>query len=407
MQSKKMSVLFFLFFTFTCLLAAQTAVKKQIGKAGDWRGTIAGVGMNNLIYTVESSGALYATDPSTGSWKQFGKNDFASTVFMFAGDNQLFSIEKDGSLYAINPTDGSWKPIGKAGDWRGTIAGVGLAGRIYTVESSGALYATDPASGVWKQIGKSDFANTSIMLACSKKLFTIEKSGSLYAVNPADGSWKQLGSAGAWSNTIAAVGLNNLIYTVESSGALYATDPATGVWKQLGQTDFAGSKFMFSATDKLNIIDKNGDLFAIELGAGKGEIKTQGKSAPISNSSAAAVAGNLLFKFLGKWKGDAAAFENDPDYQKQIAANAEMAKGLLGMIGSMVMEVTLDGITMDIMGEKTGPVKYKVVTSSGNMLVIVDEDGPGKGQQAKIIFIDASHIKMVDKDNKAMYLKKI
>jgi hypothetical protein len=407
MRTKKLKMLFCLFFIFACLSSAQTAVKKQIGKAGDWRGTIAGAGMNNLIYTVESSGALYATDPAGDSWKQFGKNDFANILFMFAGDNKLFSIEKDGSLYAINPADGSWKQLGSAGAWSNTIAGVWLAGRIYTVEKSGALYATDPANGVWKRIGKLDFANTSIMLACNKKLFTIETSGSLYAVNQDDGSWKQLGSAGAWSNTIAGVGLNNMLYTVESSGALYVTDPASGVWKQLGRTDFAGSKFMFGGVNKLYAIDKNGDLFAIELAAGKEDVKTPGRSVPVSTSSDAAVAGNLLFKFLGKWKGDAAAFEKDPEYRKQIAANAEMAKGLLGMIGSMVMEVTLDGITMDIMGEKTGPVKFSVVTSSGNMLVIVDEDGPGKGQQAKITFIDAKHIKMVDKDNKAMYLKKI
>ncbi|MCX6557293.1 MAG: hypothetical protein NTW95_07695 [Candidatus Aminicenantes bacterium] len=160
-------------------LTAQAGSWKVVGKTGDWAGTIAGVALDGRIYTAESSGALYVTDPATGVWKQIGKSDFANTKFLFAAGGKLLSIEKDGSLYAIGPVDGSWRGVGTAGSWAGTIAGTTLNGKMYTVETSGALYVTDPASGIWKQIGKNDFANTKFLFAAAGKLFSIEKDGSL------------------------------------------------------------------------------------------------------------------------------------------------------------------------------------------------------------------------------------
>ena len=132
---------------------------------------------------METSGALYVTDPASGVWKQVGKNDFANTKFLFAAAGKLFSIEKDGSLYAVNPADGSWKRLGQAGAWAGTICGIGAGNRILTVEASGSLYETDTASGVWKQLGQPAFAATRFMFMCGGILYTIEKGGSLYQVN--------------------------------------------------------------------------------------------------------------------------------------------------------------------------------------------------------------------------------
>jgi hypothetical protein len=389
-------------------LPAQAGSWKAVGKAGDWAGTIAGAALNNKIYTVEAGGALYVTDPASGAWKQIGKNDFASTKILFAAAGKLFSIEKDGSLYAISPVDGSWKGVGTAGSWVGTIAGAALNNKIYTVETSGALYVTDPASGVWKQVGKNDFANTKFLFTAAAKLFSIEKDGSLYAINPADGSWKRIGQAGAWAGTICGIGFDSRILTVEANGSLYETDTASGVWKQLGPPAFAATRFMFWCGSSLYTIEKGGSLTQVNVG-GTGQ---PGAPAParaaINEKSAAAVAGNLTFAFMGKWKGDTSTYEKDPVYREQAKASPELAKMAMGMLQTMTMNVTLDSITMEIMGEKIGPVKFKVVTSSGNTLTIESVE-PGKPPTRQdILFLDAKHIKMAEKGNeaKALFLVK-
>jgi hypothetical protein len=303
---------------------------------------------------------------------------------------------------------GSWKAVGKAGDWAGTIAGAALNNKIYTVEAGGALYVTDPASGAWKQIGKNDFASTKILFAAAGKLFSIEKDGSLYAINPADGSWKRIGQAGAWAGTICGIGFDSRILTVEANGSLYETDTASGVWKQLGPPAFAATRFMFWCGSSLYTIEKGGSLTQVNVG-GTGQ---PGAPAParaaINEKSAAAVAGNLTFAFMGKWKGDTSTYEKDPVYREQAKASPELAKMAMGMLQTMTMNVTLDSITMEIMGEKIGPVKFKVVTSSGNTLTIESVE-PGKPPTRQdILFLDAKHIKMAEKGNeaKALFLVK-
>ncbi|MCX6349434.1 MAG: PQQ-binding-like beta-propeller repeat protein [Candidatus Aureabacteria bacterium] len=395
-------------------LSAGEGAWQQVGKAGDWANTIAGAALNDRIYTAESSGALYATDPSAGTWKQIGKPDFAGTQFLFAASGKLFSIEKSGSLYSISPDDGSWAAVGKAGDWVNTIAGTVLGDHIYTVESSGALYATDSTAGTWKQIGKPAFAACRFLLAASGKLFSIENSGSLYGIDPEDGSWVQVGKTGDWVNTIAGTVLGDQIYTVESSGALYATNPDTGVWKQIGKPDFAGARFIFVCGGSLFAIEESGNLYRVDVGAGASPAAVSAPAAPVeavpapSEKSEAALAGSLTFAFLGKWKGDTTAYEKDPVFAEQAKSNPQMAQGLLAMLQSAAMTVTLDGITMEVMGEKAGPFAYSVISAEGGALVIENEDGPKKGVQSTITFQDKSRIKVVEggKEAQAMYFIK-
>jgi hypothetical protein len=389
-------------------LQAQAGSWKAVGKAGDWAGTIAGVALDGRIYTVESSGALYVTEPAAGAWKQVGNKDFANTQFLFAAIGKLFSIEKDGSLYVISPADGSWKGVGKAGSWVGTIAGVALNNKIYTVETSGALYVTDPATGIWKQVGKNDFANTKFLLAAANKLFSIETDGSLYAISPADGSWKRLGQVGSWAGTICGIGAGARILTVEASGSLYDTDTASGVWKQLGQPAFAATRFMFPCSGALYTIEKGGSLYQVNLGGNGGSVAPPVGKPAINKKSSAAVAGNLTFAFMGKWTGDTATYEKDPSYREAVKTSPDMAKAALGMLKTMAMSVTLDGITMEIMGEKIGPISFTVITSSGNTLTIESVE-PGKPPSRQdILFLDATHIKMAEKGNeaKALFLVK-
>ncbi len=97
---------FFVLMVFSLILPGQAGSWKQIGKPKAWAGTIAGVGLNGKLYTVEKSGTLYVTDPANGAFMQLGKPDFAATAFLLAAAGKLYSIEKDGSLYAIEPANG-------------------------------------------------------------------------------------------------------------------------------------------------------------------------------------------------------------------------------------------------------------------------------------------------------------
>ena len=79
-------------------------------RAGAWRNTIVGAGLNGLLYTVEKGGALYETNPTTGMWRQIGKPEFAGTNALFGATGWLYSL-KAGNLYRINPSNGSWAAI--------------------------------------------------------------------------------------------------------------------------------------------------------------------------------------------------------------------------------------------------------------------------------------------------------
>ncbi len=396
-------------------LHGQQAAKRAIGDPGAWRGTIAAAALDGKLYTIESSGALYVTDPATGRWQQLGQPEFGNTAFLFALSDGLATIETDGSLYLVNSADGSWKQSGQAGDWKGTIAGAVLGGKLYTASSSGALYVTDPASGAWKQLGKADFAGTAFMFAPGNALATIEKDGSLYLVNPADGSWQPAGQPGEWKGTIAGAGMDGKIYTVEADGIPYVTEPATGRWQPIGKAEFAGTKFLLAAGGALYAIDEAGNLAGVTGGpaapvaampAAAGSAPAAAAEEEMANDPAAA--GALTFKFMGAWKGDAEQFEKDPEYQRQAASAPELAKGLAEMMQGMTMNVTFDGITMTVMGDKAGPFKFSVVAGSGKTLLIVMEDGPKSGVKSKIIFTDDTHIQVVEHGpaGKAMFFRK-
>jgi hypothetical protein len=397
--------------TLTVSALAQNATKQPIGTAGNWAGTIAGAALGGKIYTVETGGALYETDSASGTWKQIGKPEFANTLFLFGLGDQLVSIENSGSLYLINPADGSWKPSGKPGDWLNTVAGTVLNGRLYTVEAGGALYETDPASGVWKQVGKRDFADTFMLFAPGDQLVSIEKDGGLYLINPTDGSWKPSGQPTGWANTTAGATLAGKLYTIDAGGTLYKTDPSTGSMQPDGRSDFAGTRFLFPAGSILKGIDGGGSLFAVTTGdavspAAAAGAATTSPALDIENDPA--VAGQLTFKFMGKWQGDPAPFKEDPEYKKQAEAAPEMVKALVDMMAGMVMSVALDGVTMEVLGQAAGPFKYSVIAGSGNTLVIENDEGPKTGVKSKIVFNDDRHIQVIEltPEGKAMFFKK-
>src|SRR5262249_15425595 len=131
-------------FRFVCLIVfaslsfqlaqGMSGERTRLGQAGDWRDTLAAVTANDRLFTVETNGALYVTDLTNGSWVQLGKADFVNTRFLFAHNQYLITIESDGSCYRVSQTTGGWIRLGKPGDWKETIAGTMLNGKLYTVE---------------------------------------------------------------------------------------------------------------------------------------------------------------------------------------------------------------------------------------------------------------------------------
>ena len=68
--------------TLLCTLSDVQAMPgswKQVGQSGAWHRTTAATGLQGKLYTTESNGGLYATDVTTGHWKQIGKQDFVNT----------------------------------------------------------------------------------------------------------------------------------------------------------------------------------------------------------------------------------------------------------------------------------------------------------------------------------------
>jgi hypothetical protein len=378
-----------------------------VGKAGDWANTIAAAGLDGTLYTVEAGGALYATAPADGTWKQIGKADFAGTKFLLAWQDQLVSIEKSGALCLINPTDGSRRQSGKAGDWADTIAAAVLDNTLYTVEAGGALYATAPADGTWKQVGKPDFANTAFLFPLQGQLASIEKDGALYLINPADGSWRRSGKECEWKGTLAGGVCNGKIYTVASDGTLYAADAATGTRQVVESAQYSGVTHMAAIGSQLFAVSDKGNLYSISSTMSKAEpAAKKTEAANQTGDSNPALAGALTFKFMGKWKGDLAGLEKDPEFQKHKAADPATVQKLADMMSGMTMKVTLDGITMTVMDKSSGPYPFEAISASGSTLGIETKGGPKKGVRSKIIFRDDKHIQVIEDNGNAMFFKK-
>lgn len=389
--------------------------KQPTGAPGGWAGTIAGTVLNGKIYTVESAGSLHATDPADDSRTQIGGADFAHTAFLFAAGNSLASIEKNGTLYLIDPATGAWKQSGPAGGWANTIAGTMLDGTLYTVESAGALYASDPAAGTWRKVGQSDFADTKFLFAAGGSLASIETSGTLYLIDPADGSWKRSGEAGAWAHTVAGAPMGPVLFTVESDGALVATEVVSGTRISSGE-GFYGAQFLFLADNLLCGIDADGNFFqaaSVEASAvAATPAVVTASPAPSAEEDEAkhdpARAGALTFQFMGQWMGDTGPLEQDPEFLKQKAAAPERVQQVLDLMRGMKMSVTLDGVAMEVMGEKVGPFGYSVVAGHDDTLVIENDEGPKAGIRARIVFSDPKHLQVIEltPEGKAMFFKK-
>jgi hemin uptake protein HemP len=239
---------------------------KQIGDAGAWKNTTVGVGSKGLLYTVESSGKLYATSGRTGGWDEIG-GGYNTQHLAFDGEH-LYAIEADGSLYRVATESGEWTMIGKKGDWKGTTAAVAMKGNLYTV-SDYTLYETNLADGEWVALGgdrdESDGWDTKFLFVDGESLYALENDGSIYQIG-ADGSAERLGEEGDWQGTRTVATLEGCLYSVEESGALYKTDLSDGTWEEHGTLeDFGSTALLFGTGKAVYSVDHDGNLYKLDL----------------------------------------------------------------------------------------------------------------------------------------------
>ncbi len=250
---------------FSTAMHAQTPVRKQIGVTGAWKNTLFARGMGSAVYSIESSGALTATNPETTAWVRIGSQSYINTTHLFAGSKNIFTIEKDGSLYKTNPSTGDWSRVGDAGAYVGTITGVITSGYLYTISVTGSLIVTNVNTGIKQALGKAVFKTTRLIFDANGKLYSIDTNGNLWETSQADGSTKQIGGAGAWKQAITATNLWGKLYTAESDGSLYVTELSTGSRTMLSATGYGQTKMMLSASGKVYVIDTTGTMVELTL----------------------------------------------------------------------------------------------------------------------------------------------
>ncbi|TAK18691.1 MAG: hypothetical protein EPO40_36440 [Myxococcaceae bacterium] len=240
---------------------------EQIGDAGAWKNTTVGVGSKGRLFTVESSGKLYATSARTGGWDEVGSG--YNTQHLAIDGDHLYAIEADGTLYRVEAETGAWSQLGKKGDWKGTTAAVAIDGYLYTV-SDNTLYETDLSDGSWEVLGEEgdedDGWDTRFLFADDDTLYSLESDGSLYEIDGDDGSWTQIGNEGDWKGTRTLATLDGHLYSVEESGVLYKTNLSTGQWEEYGSADdFGATQLLFGTGKAVYSIEENGNLYKLDL----------------------------------------------------------------------------------------------------------------------------------------------
>lgn len=245
---------------------ASKAGWERIGEAGAWKNTVVGVGGKGRLYTVESTGKLYATSGRTGGWDEIGSG--YNTKHLAIDGEHLYAIEADGSLYRVETEGGAWTRLGSKGDWKGTTAAVAMEGYLYTV-SDNTLYETNLADGEWEALGgegdEDDGWDTKFLFVDGEHLYALENDGTIYDIDD-DGSYERIGKAGDWKNTRTLATLNGKLYSVEESGVLYKTDLSTGRWEEYGSAeDFGGTQLLFGTGKAVYSVDGDGSLYKLDL----------------------------------------------------------------------------------------------------------------------------------------------
>ncbi len=143
---------------------------------------------------------------------------------------------------------------------------------------------------------------------------------------------------------------------MDQAASNHAADTATGARREIAGVALPGTRFLLAANPapggggQVYAISAAGHLSAV---AGAGADTGKAPAAAKPQHANPALAGQLPFKFMGDWRSDTAELEKDPEFLKHKAAVPQSIPGLLDLMRGMRMQVTLDGIRMTVMDQKS------------------------------------------------------
>ena len=225
--------------------------KQPVGSAGGWANTLAAAALGGKLYTVESSGSLYATDPASARGARL-KADFGARRSLRR--RRACSIEKDGSLYhpargrlveAVGPRGGGptrWR----RGAQRHAVHRRSQR-RAIRERSRGGHVAADRGA---------DFAGTKFLLR-RRQVCLDREEWMLYLVNPrtAAGAGDE---AGAWASVEAGGdGGRYALHRGRRMAGCMRRTPA----RERGRVGDSGGRFGWWMNGSLYGIDAGGNLF--------------------------------------------------------------------------------------------------------------------------------------------------
>lgn len=158
---------------------ATTGVKEQLGIKGTWSQMYAYTVCKDLFYSVNSLGALTATDLKTNTTREMG-NTYVNVTNMFATGDKIYLLEQSGKLHEMSSVNGAQKMISPNNTWTGILCGTGYKSGVYMIDKMGNLYSL--ATGSKNKMGKAEFSLARFLLGANGNLYFIESTGSLYEI---------------------------------------------------------------------------------------------------------------------------------------------------------------------------------------------------------------------------------
>ncbi|MBM4371373.1 MAG: hypothetical protein FJ098_06940 [Deltaproteobacteria bacterium] len=252
-----------------CLFIASAAFaapgdRIRLGRAGDWKAAQAAAALDGWLYTAESTGGLYVTDPGEGVWRQVGRPEFGDLQALFALGGMLFGVDGAGTLCSVRPRDGRRLQLGPTGAWADAVAGVVHRDRLYGVLDTGVLAEADRTTGARIPTGTGGLPEARLLVSTGDHVLAIEEDGDLVRFRPGEPRPVRIGPPGGWQGTVAATFLGGRLWTTERGGGLVSTDPVDGARRAVGEPVFGDVWLLVTAGEGLRAIDTDGILWSIE-----------------------------------------------------------------------------------------------------------------------------------------------
>lgn len=184
---------------------------EQIGSKGEFRNVNNLAALDGWLWTVEG-GNLYKSNPKSGRWEKVS-TDYGDTEAMVGMNGMIYTIESDGTVYETDK-NGNYKRLGDKGEFRHATLFEGMDGWLWTVEQ-GALYKTNPRSARWETVDKDGWEKTVAMVGANGMLWSVERDGTLFKTNTKTGAEEQVGSKGDLSEVSDMFAMDGFLYVIE------------------------------------------------------------------------------------------------------------------------------------------------------------------------------------------------